>query len=238
MWLLEKQYFLMPKGSAEMVNTANTNVRALRRSPAQHLWTDFAVAAVAGERGVTLREVPFQRMVGIRVDPVAVAGQRIGELIGGLPVTAGEVTAGPGGVNTLWLGPDEFLAVAPDERGADERGADNSLDESGLAARLVTALGDGAGQVIDLSSNRTTFELAGPSARAVLEKSCAADLHSSSFAIGTAITTEIGKIPTILWRTVEDRFFIFPRSSFADYLGRWLLDGMREFDAAPDTSWR
>ncbi|MDD0856783.1 sarcosine oxidase subunit gamma family protein [Arthrobacter alpinus] len=212
-----------------MDNTAaNVDVQALRRSPARHLWADFAVAAVAGERGVALREVPFQRMVGIRVDPVSLAGQRIGALTGGLPANCGQVTAGPGGVAALWLGPDEFLAIAPDDGGA---------DRGGLAASIAAALGDGAGQAIELSSNRTTFELAGPSARAVLEKSCAADLHPRSFATGTAITTEIGKIPTILWKVGDDEFLLFPRASFADYLGRWLLDGMREFAAETDASW-
>ena len=203
----------------------NTNVQARRHSPAEHLWTDFAVGTVAGEHGVSLREVPFQAMVGIRVDPLSEAGAAIGALTGGLPVKCGEVTSGPNGMATLWLSPDEFLAVASDE-----------IREGTLAAELVSALGDGAGQVIDLSSNRTTFELAGPSARAVLEKSCAADLHPRSFTTGTAITTEIGKIPTILWKTGDESFSIFPRSSFADYLGRWLLDGMHEF-AAGSESW-
>ena len=211
----------MPKGSAEMVNTMdNANVKANRHSPAEHLWTDFAVGTVAGERGVSLREVPFQTMVGIRVDPTSEAGARIGELTGGLPLASGNVSEGPHGTAVLWLGPDEFLVIAPEE---DQQGT--------LAASLVAALNDAAGQVIDLSSNRTSFELAGPSARAVLEKSCAADLHPRSFTTGTAITTEIGKIPTILWKTGDESFLIFPRSSFADYLGRWLLDGMREFAA-------
>lgn len=228
MWLLEKQYFLMPKGSAEMGNTAlNTEVAALRRSPAHHLWTDFTVGSVAGKRGVTLREVPFQRMVGIRVDPASATGTRIGELTGGLPLNSGDVTAGPNGAAVLWLAPDEFLLVAPDDG---EPGA------GALVASLVEALGDGAGQVIDLSSNRTTFELAGPSAREVLEKSCAADLHPRTFATGTAITTEISKIPTILFKSAEDTFQLFPRASFADYLGRWLLDAMKEF-AAEGTPW-
>ncbi len=211
----------MQKGSAEMVNTMdNANVLASRHSPAEHLWTDFAVGTVAGELGVSLREVPFQAMVGIRVNPLAEAGERIGALTGGLPAQCGDVTSGPNGASTLWLGPDEFFTVAPEE------GLPGTL-----AAALVAALGDGAGQVIDLSSNRTSFELTGPSARAVLEKSCAADLHPRSFATGTAITTEIGKIPTVLWKAGDESFLIFPRSSFADYLGRWLLDGMREFAA-------
>ncbi|MGO4382767.1 sarcosine oxidase subunit gamma [Specibacter sp. RAF43] len=210
-----------------MVNaTDNTGVRALRRSPAEHLWTDFAVGSVAGERGVGLREVPFQTMVGLRVDPLSDVGRRIAAVTGGLPATCGAVSPGPAGAATVWLGPDEFLVIAPEEGGA------------GLAAALVAALGDGAGQAVELSSNRTTFELSGPSARAVLEKSCAADLHPRSFAAGTAITTEIGKIPTILWRTGPETFRLFPRASFADYLGRWLLDGMREFATAELPSWR
>jgi sarcosine oxidase subunit gamma len=31
--------------------------------------------------------------------------------------------------------------------------------------------------VVDLSANRTTFELTGPQGRAVLEKGCSLDLH-------------------------------------------------------------
>lgn len=206
----------------------NTNVQARRHSPAEHLWTDFSVGTVAGEHGVSLREVPFQAMVGIRVDPLSEAGVAIGALTGGLPVTAGKVTSGPAvsggaGTSTLWLAPDEFLVVGPEE-----------ATPGTLAEALVAALADGEGQAIDLSSNRTTFELAGPSARAVLEKSCAADLHPRSFTTGTAITTEIGKIPTILWKAGDESFFIFPRSSFADYLGRWLLDGMHEFAAGSE----
>ena len=207
-----------------MGNTMNnTNVQARRHSPAEHLWADFEAGSVAGERGVSLREVPFQVMVGLRVDPLSDAGQRMGAVTGGLPAIAGQVTSAPSanggaGISTLWLAPDEFLVVGPEE-----------AVPGTLAASLVAALGDGAGQAIELSSNRTTFELSGPSARAVLEKSCAADLHPRSFATGTAITTEITKIPTILWKTGDDSFLIFPRSSFADYLGRWFLDGMREF---------
>jgi sarcosine oxidase subunit gamma len=235
---LGKQYFLMPKGSAEMVNTIEStdvqstdahkaDVKALRRSPAEHLWADFAESAVAGGHQVTLREVPFQAMVGIRVDPVSEAGGRISAVTGELPTGCGQVTTGAAGTAVLWLGPDEFLLVGPEE-----------IEAGTLAAELVSALGDGAGQAIDLSCNRTTFELAGPSARAVLEKSCAADLHPRAFSAGMAIATVIGNVPTVLWQTGDETFRLFPRASFADYLGRWLLDGMREFTRAESPSWR
>jgi sarcosine oxidase subunit gamma len=72
----------------------------------------------------------------------------------------------------------------------------------------------------------------------VLEKSCAADLHPRAFSAATAIATVIGNVPAVLWKTGDETFRLFPRASYADYLGRWLLDGMREFTAAEATSWR
>ena len=54
----------------------------------------------------------------------------------------------------LWLGPAEFLVVAPAE-------SHESLGGS-LSRTLTEALGDGEGQVVDLSANRTTLELSGP----------------------------------------------------------------------------
>jgi sarcosine oxidase subunit gamma len=87
--------------------------------------------------------------------------------------------------------------------------------------------------VVDLSANRTTFELSGPRARAVLEKGCALDLHPRILKAGTALNTEVGNIPVVLFKDGEESFRLFPRASFADYLGRWLLDAMREF-ASPE----
>jgi sarcosine oxidase subunit gamma len=166
-------------------------------------------------------------MVGIRVDPLSEEGRRVGAVAGGLPTGCGRITTGADGTAVLWLGPDEFLLVSPEEAVA-----------GSLVAALASALGDGAGQAVDLSSNRTTFELAGPAARAVLEKSCAADLHPRVLSVGMAVTTVIGIIPAILWKTGDESFRIFARASFADYLGRWLLDGMCEFTAAEYPSWR
>jgi sarcosine oxidase subunit gamma len=118
----------------------------------------------------------------------------------------------------LWLSPDEFLVVPGEEPSAATRA-------------LLEALGDQPGSVIDLSANRTTLELSGPSARAVLEKGCPLDLHPREFTAGTAYVTLIGSVPVILWKVEEETYRILPRSSFADFLGRWLLDAMAEFKA-------
>jgi sarcosine oxidase subunit gamma len=163
-------------------------------------------------------------MAGVRVGPASEEGSRIAAVTGGLPARCGEV-AGTDSISVLWLGPSEFLVVAPEE-------AHDSLGGN-LIGSLTAALGDAPGQVVDLSANRTTFELSGPRARAVLEKGCALDLHPRSFTPGTALSTEVGNIPVVLQKTGEDSFRIFPRASFAEFLGRWLLDAMREY-ASPE----
>lgn len=209
-----------------MANTAELNgvngLRDIRRSPASHLAPALEAGSVPAT--VVLKEGPFQTMAGIRVDSRSEAGARIAGITGGLPARCGEVT-GTSGISVLWLGPTEFLVVAPEQ-------AHDSLGGN-LIASLTGALGDAPGQVVDLSANRTTFELTGPRARAVLEKGCALDLHPRSFTPGTALATEVGNIPVILQKDGEESFRLFPRASFADFLGRWLLDAMREY-ASPE----
>ncbi|HEY8295964.1 MAG TPA: sarcosine oxidase subunit gamma family protein [Micrococcaceae bacterium] len=202
---------------AETTHVTTTEIRGLRRSPASHLAEEFARGTVTGSRGVELTEIPFLTMVGVRVDPGSAAGERIAAITGGLPAACGGVTSGSGGVQAIWVGPREFLVVAPDDA--------NDV----VPPALLDALGEDPGQVVDLSSNRTTFSLAGPSAREVLEKSCALDLHPRTFRTGTALSTEVGGIPVVLHKTGVRSYRIMPRASFADFLGRWLLDGMREF---------
>jgi sarcosine oxidase, subunit gamma len=197
-------------------------IQTLRRSPASHLAAAFAAGSVAGV--VELREVPFLTMAGLRADPTSDAGERLGALTGGLPAASGDVSRS-GDTAVLWLGPAEFLLVAPAE-------SHESLGGS-LPGTLIEALGEGEGQVVDLSANRTTLELSGPRARAVLEKGCALDLHPRVLRPGTALSTEIGGIPALLWKTADETYRIFPRASFAEFLGRWLLDAMREF-ATPE----
>jgi sarcosine oxidase subunit gamma len=194
----------------------------VRTSPAALLKAAFESGSIAGV--VELSELAFQTMVGVRVDAESEAGRRISSVTGGLPTGSGEVRSS-GDTNVLWLGPAEFLVVAPTE-------AHESLGGDLLQA-LRAALSDGEGQVVDLSANRTTFELRGPRARAVLEKGCSLDLHPRVLKTGTALSTEVGNIPAILWKTGDESYRIFPRASFADFLGRWLLDAMREY-ASPE----
>jgi sarcosine oxidase subunit gamma len=203
----------------------DTAAAAHRRSPAAHLASAFAAADVPGPREVSLRELPFRRMVSLRAQRGTAGEAGLSAALGTrLPDRCGAVAHGDG-ISVLWLSPDEFLTVS----------------EEGTVAKaqaLREALGSNPGSVIDVSTNRTTFALTGPSARAVLEKGCPLDLHPRAFATGTAYVTTISSVPVILWRTGEEAYAILPRSSFADFLGRWLLDAMVEFAAPEVPEWR
>ena len=189
------------------------DVTSLRTSPLAHLAERLDAA---GQRPVRLTELPFLAMVSVRVDPAAPVAQRLEAVLGvEVPRSCGTVTeAGPTAV--LWLGPDEWLVVSRTEAGF-------------LADQLQAAVGDAHASVVDVSANRTVLELAGPSARAVLEKGCPVDLHPTRFGAGTAVTSTLARIPLLLWRSAPETYRLLPRSSFSDYVARWLLDAMQEF---------
>jgi len=192
-------------------------------SPAAHLGERFAAAEVRGVRAVRLREVPFLTMVGLRAAPGSAAAERLAAQLGvQLPSHCGAV-ATRDGYSVLWLSPDEYLVVS------DAPSVPSAEAPQQLALALAEALDGHAGSASDLSANRTTFELSGPMARDVLEKGCPLDLHPRAFEVGTAYLSTIGSVPVLVWKRDQDLFWVLPRASFADFLGRWLVDAMVEF---------
>jgi sarcosine oxidase, subunit gamma len=98
-----------------------------------------------------------------------------------------------------------------------------------VVGSLNAALGKHRGHIVDVSSNRTTLELSGPKARAVLDKTIELDLHPRAFPVGRAVATQMESVAIILWRTAEDTWQLMPRASFTEHVALWLADGMREF---------
>ena len=191
------------------------DLTTLRRCPLAHLSGRFAQACAPGGR-VALAEKAYTGMVSLRVDPDSPAAARVVAVLGApLPTACGEVTAA-GSRHALWLGPDEWLVVT-------------TTDAVALADQLAAAVGDEPGVAIDVSANRTVLELSGSRARAVLEKGCPVDLHPRAFGPGRAVSTTLARVPVLLWQTGESSYQLLPRSSFADYVARWLLDAMLEF---------
>ncbi|MEO6827913.1 MAG: sarcosine oxidase subunit gamma family protein [Microbacteriaceae bacterium] len=209
-----------------MADTDVIGLVELRRSPLQHLTGELAAASVPGPRGVSLTERAFCTMISVRVGPRTPAAARLEQVLGAaLPKPGGTVTASAE-YQVLPLGPDEFLVFS-------------ATEDDALTARLTEALGEDPGLVVDLSANRTTLELSGPSARAVLEKGAVIDLHPRAFGPGSAVSSTLGPVPVILWQTDDaPSYRILPRASFADYTARWLLHAMVEFAGPEESSWR
>jgi len=183
---------------------------ALRRSPLAHLEPHGE-----GSR-VRLVERPFVTMVSLRVDPHSTAAIAVERALGvELPRTAGHV-AEHGQHHVLWLGPDEWLVVSDQEPAT-------------LVGTMAAAVEGTHASVVDVSANRTVLELTGPAARAVLAKGCPVDLHQRAFQPGMAVTTTLAvRVPMLLWQVEPETYRLLPRSSFAEYVARWLLDAMVE----------
>ncbi|GAA0898190.1 MULTISPECIES: sarcosine oxidase subunit gamma [Streptomyces violaceusniger group] len=198
-----------------MAEPTDASPVGLRTSPLAHLADRMRAAAVTGARGVTLAERPFLTMVNLRLEPASEAAGRVEKTLGApLPRECGHTTAS-GPHTAVWLGPDEWLVVS-----------EGPID----TAELRQALAGDPGSVVDVSANRTTLELSGPAARQVLEKGCRLDLHPRAFGPGRAVSTTVGPVPVLLWQLDDaPTYRLLPRSSFADYLARWLIDAMREY---------
>lgn len=194
-------------------------VEELRRSPLVNRTQDMEQASGSA---VSIREVPFTTQVGLRATTGTPGHHALANQLGGLPERVGDVVGAVEQTAVLWLSPDEFLAIdAPD---------------TGLAETLTEVLGDHSGQVLELSANRTVIEISGPASELVLRKSCPLDLHPRTWKVNQAYVTEVAQTPVILWKVDEFRWWIAPRTSFADHVVNWLLDAMLEF-SHPEQPW-
>ncbi|MCH6587540.1 MAG: sarcosine oxidase subunit gamma [Proteobacteria bacterium] len=153
----------------------------LRQSPLAHLGLDGRAEASRGAAGVTLAERPHRGMVNLRLDPSdETAMNAFAEAFGfALPV-APNTSAGDGAASALWLGPDEWWLVVPGPGPA-------------LADKLRAALADGFAAVTEVGESRTCIRIAGPKARALLQKGCPLDLHPRAFAPGACAQTILAK---------------------------------------------
>jgi sarcosine oxidase subunit gamma len=132
----------------------------------------------------------------------------------GLPVKPNTWTKGPPSI--YWLGPDEWLIVAP-------AAAD-------LFARLDTIAETSFSTATWQSGAFVQMRLAGDAARDVLAKGCTLDLHLQSFLAGHCAQTLLMKAGVLL--AFDDRrpaFSLIVRRSFAEYLALWLAHAGKEF---------
>jgi len=165
----------------------------------------------------TLTMLPAATRISVRAGAVAAAtlGRALGILLGSVPgraVTSRERAA-------LWLGPDEWLVLAP--------------AESGLAARASASLGGLPASVVDISHRHAAIEVAGPHAAWCINAFNALDLDRRVFPVDGCTRTLFGKAEIVLWRTAWDVFRIEVARSFARYVWACLEEARQEFLCRP-----
>ena len=175
---------------------------ALRRTP--------AIAASAGLRLLD----PSARYI-LRADASAIraAGASLGVDVAQAPCRASR-----GGARAaLWLGPDEYLFLAP------------AAEAAALAATLEEALEGAPHSLVDVSHRQTALEVSGAHAAEILNSGCPLDLDSSAFAAGMCTRTVLAKAEIVLWRTATEVFHLEVWRSYTDYVARLLGEVAREY---------
>jgi sarcosine oxidase subunit gamma len=203
----------------------------LRQSPLAHLQL-LAAGEAPQAAEVVMREHAHRTMVTLRGDGDDEGfGSAVSETIGIAPPTEALTAATNGARSILWMGPDEWLVVAP----PDERET--------LPSRLATALDGQHAAVVEVGESMTVIELSGPRASDVIAKGCTIDLHPSVFRPGRVVRTLLAKTGIILHQTSPTSpgttptyeipvYEIYVHRSFADYAWRWLEDAGLEYGVA------
>jgi sarcosine oxidase subunit gamma len=190
-------------------------VNGARTSPLGHYAERFAEASTPGV--IVFREIPFATQLTLRLSQAASAGDQIAEVLGGGLPQAPNTACHFDNRDVIWMGPDEWLVVAPSAQGG--------LFEPAIR----TAFGGAHASVVDVSAQRTIIEVSGSSARDVLAKGCAIDLHPAAFGEGRCAQTLIARAHVLLLaRAGTDSIWVFVRASFAEYMAEWLLDASLE----------
>jgi len=107
---------------------------------------------------------------------------------------------------SLWMGPDEFLLISPNE------------------ISLAASLGGIPHSLVDVSHRQLGFELVGPNCTALLSGGCPLDLDLKSFPVGMCTRTVFAKVDIVLWRKADDVFHVEVWRSFLDYTTQLLAE--------------
>lgn len=187
-----------------------------RRSPLAHR---MPIRAESG--AVSLAEWPFLSKLILRCQPGRDAAAVEGVTGVALPTEAC-TSATSGERSLLWLGPDEWMLLAPDGEAA------------ALEASLAETLTGPQTQAVDVSDYYTVITLTGPRGRDVLAKLVTIDLHPRHFAKGRVVGTLAASANIVIWLRDESAaagpvFDLTVRWSMADYLWCLLADAAVEF---------
>ena len=132
----------------------------------------------------------------------------------GLQLPSSPTLARGRGLDLVWAGPAQWLAVSADRA---------------IAARLARDV-NGVAAISDQSDARAILRIAGKNARDTLAKGCPLDLHPRTFRPGDAALTTIAHIGVHLWQIDEmPSYDLTIPTSMASSFWHWLSGSASEF---------
>jgi sarcosine oxidase subunit gamma len=114
------------------------------------------------------------------------------------------------GLAALWLGPDEWLVIAPLAKGKN------------ISETLRAALASLPHALVEVSHRDAAFLVRGPAAALAINAGCPLDLRLAVFPAGACTRTLLGKAEILLWRRGIEKFHIATPRSFAAYVRGFL----------------
>lgn len=160
----------------------------------------------AAKPGVVLRSVP-KCFVNLRLGAGDMTLADVGAAVNLVPPTAAGTYASNEASAAYWLAPDEWLLALAD-------------DEAELA-RLLQSLAERA-VAVDVSGGQRMFNLSGEFAAEVLKSSTPYDCHPRVFPPGRCASTVFAKATALIAAAPDASFDLIVRSSYADYVERWI----------------
>jgi sarcosine oxidase subunit gamma len=113
----------------------------------------------------------------------------------------------------LWMGPDEWMLLAPD------------TDEPATA--LAASLAGLPHSLVDVSDGFVALVLHGPGAAQALSAGCPLDLHPAAFPVGMVTRTVLARAGITLWRRDADEWRVEVPRSLAAYARDFLAEAAR-----------
>jgi sarcosine oxidase, subunit gamma len=148
-------------------------------------------------RGAAATRAAAEAAFGVAIPTVACRAARAGERA------------------ALWLGPDEWLLLAPE------------METLPLGSTLEAALQHLPHSLVDVSHRQTACRISGPQAATLLAAGCPLDLDASAFPVGMCTRTMLAKAEVVLWRIDALTFRLEVWRSYAAYVSQFLAEAGR-----------
>lgn len=186
------------------------------RSALESYSSQPGVDGADGQRTLRLGEIAETRLVQVGVYPGCAArvGAEVSPVLGGRLPDSSVRAASADGHLIMRIAPDQYWILS---------------GESGLDARLRSAISPDAGSVTSLDGARTRLLVEGRTARALLGRLVAIDLEPTVFPVGGFAQTGIHHVAGLLLRASEDRYEFFALRTFAASTWEVLTDAARSF---------